>query len=67
MLLCVALLVWDCTSYDCFGSYFLVSLCHCDVRSRDTEAEYVGGGAGDAAVLTRVAELAAEARRSRIH
>ena len=36
-------------------------------RFSDDEAEHVGGGAGDAAVLAGVAELAAETRRPRLH
>ena len=37
------------------------------LRSGDSEAEYICGGAGDVAVLTRMAEFAAETRRSRLH
>jgi len=42
---------------------------HCDVlsRSSDAEAEYIGGGTGDAALLSGVAELVAETCGSCIH
>lgn len=36
-------------------------------RSADVQVLDVGGGAGDAAVLAGVAELAAEARRAGLH
>lgn len=36
-------------------------------RSADVQIEHFSGGAGDAAVLSGVAELAAEARRPRVH
>jgi len=41
----------------------------CDVvlRSGDTKAEYICGGAGDAVMLTRVAEFTAETCWSCVH
>ncbi len=36
-------------------------------RSCDSEAEHLGGGAGHVAVFSRMAELAAETRRTGFH